>query len=108
MLEERDLTGSIAKANMSEILKAPVTDINKALGGRIPGVQVSSRDGGLGDNFNIVIRGAGSLTQSSEPLYVIDGFPMEANMMGAINPNDIASIDVLRCFCYSNLRFSWC
>lgn len=95
-VRRRDLTGSIAKANMSEILKAPVTDINKALGGRIPGVQVSSRDGGLGDNFNIVIRGAGSLTQSSEPLYVIDGFPMEANMMGAINPNDIASIDVLK------------
>jgi len=95
-VRRRDLTGSIAKANMSDILKTPVTDVNKALGGRIPGVQVSSKDGGLGNNFSIVIRGAGSLTQSSEPLYVIDGFPVESNMMGTINPNDIASIDVLK------------
>jgi len=49
-----------------------------------------------GDNFNIVIRGAGSLTQSTAPLYVIDGFPSETSGMGALNPNDIESIDVLK------------
>ena len=53
-------------------------------------------DGGLGDNFNIVIRGAGSLTQSTAPLYVIDGFPQETSNMGSLNPNDIESIDVLK------------
>ena len=57
---------------------------------------MTSTDGALGDNFNIVIRGAGSLTQSTAPLYVIDGFPQESSSMSALNPNDIASIDILK------------
>lgn len=92
----KDLTGAIASANMSDILKTSVNDVSQALGGRIAGVQVSSQDGGLGNNFSITIRGAGSLTQSTEPLYVIDGFPLESNSMGSLNPKDIASIDVLK------------
>ena len=95
-VKRRDLTGSIGKANMDDLTKTPINNIAESLGGRIAGVQVSSSDGGLGDNFNIVIRGAGSLTQSTAPLYVIDGFPMESSSMGALNPNDIESIDVLK------------
>ena len=70
-VRRRDLTGSVAKADMSEIIKAPVSNIAQSLGGRIAGVQVSSSDGGLGDNFSITIRGAGSLTQSTEPLMLL-------------------------------------
>lgn len=95
-VKRRDLTGSIGKANMSDLTKTPVNNVAETLGGRIAGVQVSSTDGGLGDNFNIVIRGAGSLTQSTAPLYVIDGFPSETSGMSALNPNDIESIDVLK------------
>lgn len=81
---------------MSDLVKAPVTNIAESLGGRIAGVQVSSSDGGLGDNFNIVIRGAGSLTGSTAPLYVVDGFPQETSTMSALNQNDIESIDILK------------
>ena len=95
-VRRKDLTGSVAKADMSEIIKTPVNNIAQSLGGRIAGVQVSSKDGGLGDNFSITIRGAGSLTQSTEPLYVVDGFPLESSNMGSLNPNDIESIDVLK------------
>lgn len=95
-VRRKDLTGSVAKADMSEIIKIPVSNIAQSLGGRIAGVQVSSKDGGLGDNFSITIRGVGSLTQSTEPLYVVDGFPLESSNMGALNPNDIESIDVLK------------
>ncbi len=95
-VRRRDLTGSIGKANMDDLTKTPVTNIAQALGGRIAGVQVSSTDGGLGDNFNITIRGAGSLTQSTAPLYVIDGFPQEESGLGSLNPNDIESIDILK------------
>lgn len=95
-VKRKDLTGSIAKANMSDILKTPINNVAQALGGRIAGVQVSSTDGSLGENFSITIRGAGSLTQSTEPLYVIDGFPLESSNMGSLNPKDIASIDVLK------------
>lgn len=95
-VRRRDLTGSIGKANMDDLTKTPVTNIAESLGGRIAGVQVSSTDGGLGDNFNITIRGAGSLTQSTAPLYVIDGFPQETSGMSSLNPNDIESIDILK------------
>ena len=95
-VKRRDLTGAIGKANMSDLTKTPINNVAETLGGRIAGVQVSSTDGGLGDNFNIVIRGAGSLTQSTAPLYVIDVFPSETSGMSALNPNDIESIDVLK------------
>ena len=95
-VKRRDLTGSIAKADMEDLTKTPVSNIAEALGGRVAGVQVSSSDGGLGEDFNVVIRGAGSLTQSTEPLYVIDGFPSESSGMSALNPNDIESIDFLK------------
>lgn len=95
-VRRRDLTGSISKANMSDLVKTPVTNIAESLGGRIAGVQVSSSDGGLGDNFSIVIRGAGSLTGSTAPLYVIDGFPQETSGLSGLNQNDIESIDVLK------------
>ena len=95
-VRRRDLTGSIGSANMGDLTKTPVSNITESLGGRIAGVQVSSGDGGPGDNFNIVIRGAGSLTGSTAPLYVIDGFPSESSGLGSINPNDIESIDILK------------
>ena len=95
-VKRRDLTGSIGKANMEDLTKTPVNNVAESLGGRVAGVQVSSGDGGLGDNFNIVIRGAGSLTQDTSPLYVIDGFPSESSGMAALNPNDIESIDILK------------
>lgn len=95
-VKRKDLTGSVAKANISEMMKAPVTSIVQALGGRISGVQVSSNDGIPGSSMNIVIRGNNSLTQSSAPLYVIDGFPMEESNASSLNPNDIESIDILK------------
>lgn len=92
-----DLTGSISQANVSDMAKAPVGSFDQALGGRIAGVQVSSSDGQPGaEGVNIVIRGANSLTQSNAPLYVIDGFPIVSPDNGALNPDDIASLTVLK------------
>ena len=95
-VRRRDLTGSIGKANISDIAKVPVQNVAAALSGRVAGVNVTSSEGGPGDNFNIVIRGAGSLTGSTAPLYVVDGFPLETSTMGDLNPNDIESIDILK------------
>jgi TonB-linked SusC/RagA family outer membrane protein len=95
-VKRRDLTGAIGSASVADLKKVPATNVLENLGGRIAGVNVASTDGGLGDNFNIVIRGAGSLTGSTAPLYVIDGFPQETSTIGALNVNDIESIDVLK------------
>lgn len=92
----RDLTGSVAKADLGTMMKANVTSFDQALGGRIAGVVVTTGDGSLGAEANITIRGNNSLTQSNAPLYIIDGFPSEGSFATSINPADIESIDVLK------------
>ena len=92
----RDLTGSVSKVDMSDIMKTPVTNFDQALTGRIAGVVVTTSDGALGTEANITIRGSNSLTQSSAPLYIIDGFPSESSMATALNSADIESIDILK------------
>lgn len=91
-----ELTGSIAEVNMADLQLAPVASVSEALAGRLAGVQVSGNDGQPGSQPNIVIRGAGSLTQNTGPLYVIDGLPVEDFNLGSLNPIDIKSVTVLK------------
>lgn len=93
---KRDLTGSVASVNMNDALKAPMPNFDQILAGRVAGVVVASGDGAVGAEASITIRGNNSLTQSSAPLYVIDGFPSEGSMATALNPADIESIDILK------------
>lgn len=96
-VRKRDLTGSVAKANMADLLSAPTSSFDQTLGGRIAGVNVSSGEGMPGGQMNIVIRGNNSLTQDNSPLYVIDGFPVEDPAIAtSINQSDIESMDVLK------------
>ena len=92
----RDLTGSVSKVEMDELLKTTNSNFDRAIAGKIAGVVVTSPDGQIGAEANITIRGNNSLTQSNAPLYVIDGFPTESSMAVALNPADIESIDVLK------------
>lgn len=96
-VKKSDLTGSVAKANLNDLLSAPVASFDSSLGGRVAGVVVTSNEGMPGSSMNIVIRGNNSLTQSNSPLYVIDGFPVEdASLASSINPADIESLDILK------------
>lgn len=95
-VRKKDLTGSVGRVNVQDLQKAPVKSIDDALGGRVAGVMVTSSDGQPGANSDIVIRGIGSVTQSSAPLYVIDGFPQEDANFNSINPAEVESIEVLR------------
>lgn len=91
-----DLTGSLGELNIEDVIKAPVPSFDQALAGRIAGVMVTSNDAQPGNEMNIIIRGANSLTQDNSPLYVIDGFPMEDFSNASLNPADIASLTVLK------------
>lgn len=91
-----DVTGTVTHVKIGEVVKAPVTGLDQALQGRIAGVNITSSDGQPGYEMDVVIRGANSLTQSSSPLYVIDGFPIEDYSTLALSPNDIASVTVLK------------
>lgn len=91
-----DLTGSVGQVDVKSLVKAPVGSFAEALAGRVAGVQVNSSDGQPGGGINITIRGVGSLTQSTTPLYVVDGFPIEGLDPKTINPEDIKSISILK------------
>ncbi|TVP97815.1 MAG: TonB-dependent receptor [Balneolaceae bacterium] len=105
----QDLTGSISSISAGALERTVSSTLDRALQGRAAGVMVTQNTGRPGGNSTIRIRGTNSLTGNAEPLYVVDGIPMQGNegMMGGtnqnqssglagINPNDIASIDILK------------
>lgn len=94
-VKRKDLTGSVASVKSDELLKPPTADATQALAGRLAGVQIIQTDGQPGAEASIRVRGGISITQSNEPLYVIDGFPTEDGM-SSLDPADIESIDVLK------------
>ncbi len=91
-----DLTGSVGTVDVGQMVKAPVPSFADALAGRVAGVRVSPNDGQPGGGFDILIRGAGSLTQSTAPLFVVDGFPIEDLNPSTLNQEDIKSISILK------------
>ena len=93
--KKSDLTGAISRVTEEQIRERPVQNVVQALQGKASGVDITSnlRPGEVG---SIRIRGNRSINASNEPLYVIDGIPLSASEVSAINPNDIASIEVLK------------
>jgi len=106
--DRESITGSITRVKGSDIQNLPVTTYEQALQGRTPGVQISSASGELGSAVKIRVRGASSVTANNQPLVVIDGFIVTttdqtnftdnntSNPLADLNPNDIASVDVLK------------
>lgn len=92
----KDLTGAVSKVDVKEMQKAPVSNFEEALAGRVAGVQSTSSDGQPGSDLNIVIRGNNSVTQSNAPLYVVDGFPLETSIGNVLNPEEIESMEILK------------
>lgn len=92
--KRKDLTGSISSVSADQIEKVPVTTLDQAMQGRSAGVQVTNNDGAPGGGVQIQIRGIGSLG-SNDPLYIVDGYPVGGGI-NTLNPNDIASIDILK------------
>lgn len=90
-----DLTGSVVSVKSDDIMQTPTSDVAQALAGRVAGVQVVQSEGGPGASMSIRVRGGISITQSNEPLYIIDGFPSEDGMAN-LDPGEIESIDILK------------
>jgi len=110
-----DLTGSVASVT-PQVERTPITSLEQTLQGAAPGVVVNTASSAPGGGISIRIRGGSSVSGNNEPLYVIDGFPVEndpdnasptdggrdatvtapANPLATLNPNDIASIEILK------------
>ncbi|HEY4208278.1 MAG TPA: TonB-dependent receptor plug domain-containing protein, partial [Puia sp.] len=94
--KRKDLTGAISSVAAAQIAERPVSSYTDALAGVAPGIDVSPRSARPGNVPEIRIRGIGSISGDTEPLYVVDGFPTDAINAAAINPSDINSIDILK------------
>ncbi|MDF3078982.1 MAG: TonB-linked outer membrane protein SusC/RagA family [Sphingobacteriaceae bacterium] len=112
-VRKRDLTGSVASVSAEQLKDAGSVSFGDQLRGKLSGVQVTSSGGEPGAGLDIRIRGLNSISASSNPLYVIDGVPIESNQaevktggtplndpvvnpLSYIDPNTIASIEVLK------------
>jgi len=101
-------TGAISGIKTENFTERPISRVDQGLIGQVAGVRVKQTTGLPGQPFSIEIRGAGSITAGNEPLYVVDGFPIStegSNSNGGfsngspldnMNPNDIASVEVLK------------
>lgn len=92
--KKKDLTGAVGLVPLGNIDKTPVTGTAQLLEGTVAGVQVTQTNAQPGSSFMVRVRGINSISSGSDPLYVIDDFP--GADITAINPSDIASIDVLK------------
>ncbi|MCQ9636644.1 TonB-dependent receptor [Chryseobacterium sp. WG23] len=94
-VKKSDLTGSVSSVSAKDLAATPAMNALQALQGRAAGLNIVTAGGAPGASANVTIRGGSSITQSSDPLYIVDGFQMD-NALNVINPNDIESIDVLK------------
>lgn len=94
-VKRKDLTAATASVGGAELAKVPVTTAAQALSGKAAGVNVIQQSGAPGADIQITVRGGTSITQGTEPLYIVDGFQME-NGLQNVDINDIETIDVMK------------
>ena len=113
-VKKSDVTGSVASVKEKDLTPGAIVNVQQAIQGRVAGVQVYQKSGEPGSAISVKIRGASSITAGNDPLYVIDGMPMNndapitgsgpgspgnvnpRNPLNALNPADIESIEVLK------------
>ena len=92
---KKEITGAVQTVSAAEIKDMPVSQIGQKLQGRLAGVQINQTTGKPGQGISIRIRGQVSVSAGSDPLYVIDGFPITGNI-AQLNPDEIEDISVLK------------
>ncbi len=88
-------TGAIAQIGGEDVAAIQATRVDDAIAGKLPGVMIQNQDGSPGAAPKIQIRGASSISGASNPLIVVDGFPISGSI-ATVNPNDIESMEVLK------------
>lgn len=93
-VRRKDLTGSVATVSSEALAAVPVASVTEALTGKMAGVQITTTEGSPDADVKIRVRGGGSITQSNDPLLIVDGFPVES--ISDIPATDIEDITVLK------------
>ncbi len=95
-IKKSEFTGATTKIDEKQLRNQPVGSFDQILQGRVPGLISLTSSGAPGTASTIIIRGQGSIEGGSSPLYIVDGIPVEAGVFQGYNPNDFASVDILR------------
>lgn len=102
-VRKKDLTGTLDVVSSENFTKGNVVSAQQLIQGKVAGVSIVTNSGAPGDGSNVLIRGIGSLNLNNNPLFVVDGIPLDSdgvggsrNALNVINPNDIASMTVLK------------
>lgn len=93
-MKKKDITGSVATVDSKALMAVPVASASEALTGKMAGVQVTTTEGSPDAEVKIRVRGGGSITQSNDPLYIVDGFPVSS--ISDIPASDIEDMTVLK------------
>lgn len=109
--KRRDVTGSVSSLSKAKLKEIDAASIDQALAGRVSGVKVGESSGRPGQASSVRIRGVSSLSGIGEPLYVVDGIPIngddtKGNPLANIDPNDIVSMEVLKNASASSINYS--
>ncbi|MDB5063189.1 MAG: TonB-dependent receptor plug [Mucilaginibacter sp.] len=91
-----DITAAVSQIDLSKSQGIPASNVGRLLQGQAPGVVAKQTTGQPGQELQVEIRGNSSLGANSDPLYVVDGFPVGTNVGNSLNSNDIESITVLK------------
>ncbi|MEO9482145.1 MAG: TonB-dependent receptor [Ekhidna sp.] len=94
--DARRASGSVASVDAQTINNVPIASFDKILQGQAAGVLSQSSSGQPGAGASVLIRGASSINSSTQPLYILDGVPIDAAEFETINPNDIENVSVLK------------
>lgn len=94
-VKRSELTSAVSSVKGDDIANIPVTDALQALNGKVAGLQITQAQGSPGADVKVRVRGGISITQSNDPLYIVDGFPSPDGLR-VLDPTDIESIDVLK------------
>ncbi|MBC7650432.1 MAG: SusC/RagA family TonB-linked outer membrane protein, partial [Deinococcales bacterium] len=95
-LQKRAITGSVATVKAEQIKNAPIGSFDQILQGQAAGTLIQANSGQPGAAANVIIRGIGSVSGGTEPLYVLDGVQISAQNFSSINPNDFETISILK------------
>lgn len=105
--KKKNIAGAVSSISADELSKVPIENVQKAMEGKVAGVQITSANGTPGGSVSILVRGAGTFNAKTMPLYIIDGVQMitgdqstgiikSSDVLSSLNPSEIQSIDILK------------
>lgn len=94
--KKANVTTAVTTVTAKDLNDLPITSFEQALAGKAPGVSINIGTGQPGSAAGVIIRGVGSINGGTDPLYILDGVPINSGVFASLNPNDFESVSILK------------